>query len=225
MPFTNYTELQAEIVLWLGDRTDLVTRVPTFITLTEDALSRDLRSREQHERIIAILNEQFEWLPEDFGKLDYIMVKDGEQGRRQRLKYKTMAQLDAMDIEEQASALPSCFSTIGNQIRFWPEPTPLVTPPGNPDPLMEPQKFRHFEIGYWRRIDNLTDSVPVNEILVRYPMLYLYGALVQAEPYIANLEQSMFWKQQYNEALAGANIGDSVDTRSTPSISLPEDAP
>lgn len=222
MPFTNYTDLQAEIVLWLGDRPDLTARIPSFITLAEEALSGGLRCREQHERSIALLTEEFEWLPDDFAKIDTVRFSAGD-GKYIRLTFRTMAQLDAMPPAE-ASGTPVHFSIVGPQIRFWPAPTPFETPDGV-DPDLEPEKCRHFELVYWTRIASLTATEPVNVVLERYPSLYLYGTLVQAEPYMVGDERLPMWATKYEEALARANGMDKFDTQSTPAITTPEDAP
>src|SRR5262252_825012 len=97
MAFANRGELEAEIIAWLGDRTDLVPKVPTFVAIAEETMNGTLRCREQHERALALLTEQFEYLPANFAAQDYLTVGDGSVGTnnsRMRLPYKTMQQID-----------------------------------------------------------------------------------------------------------------------------------
>src|SRR5262245_13525829 len=112
MPFGNYAELQAEIVGFLGERTDLIAKVPSFITLCEQTIAAQLRSRETHERAIALLTEEFEYLPSNFAAVDYCRFGDGNGGYG-RLKYRTMQQLDNEWHNARATDAPCAFSIIG----------------------------------------------------------------------------------------------------------------
>lgn len=217
MPFGNYTELQAEIVGWLGDRTDLVARIPSFITLAEEGLNGRLRCREQHQRALALLTETYEYLPANFAAIDYLIVRDGSGGEV-RAKYRTGQQLDNEWHGAQAVDLPCAYTVIGNQIRFAPPPTPFVVPDGV-DPDLQPAKCRHFEIWYWTKVAPLTSPGSFNTVLLNYPSLYLYGALVEADPYLANDARVQLWAARYQAALDAANLMDQNDTKAQLTIS------
>jgi hypothetical protein len=225
MPFATYAELQAEIIGFLGDRTDLILKVPSFVALCEENLNARLRCREQHERALALLTERFEYLPANFAAVDYIKVQDGKGGEV-RAKYRTMQQLDSEWHNKAAVDLPCAFSIIGTQIRFAPAPTPFVIPDGV-DPDLEPAKCRNFEIGYWTKVAPLTAPESFNVVLTTYPSLYLFGSLLEAEPYLAHDERVQLWGARFESAIKAANEMDANDTKAAMQISsaLGDDPP
>lgn len=225
MPFQTYQELQDELVRWLGERTDLVPQIPAFIALAEETISGDLRCREQHERALALLTEEYEYLPANFAAVDYVSFGTGN-GDRVRVPYRTMQQIDALGLSGTQTDAPCAFSIVGPQIRFAPAPTPFVTPDGV-DPDLEPQKCRHFEMVYWTKVAPLgvLPEAEKNVVLLNYPSIYLFGSLCAAEPYLVNDARLPLWKAQYAESIERANGLDKAGTLATMAISTPGDAP
>lgn len=221
MAIDTYSKLQAAVVGFLGDRADLIDQVPNFIALGEETLYGDLRCRENHTRAIAILNEQYEYLPDNFAAIDEVAVEDGN-GKRRGLRSRTMAQLDNADYGDVVpeAGLPCAYSIVGKQIRFAPKPDGLVVPPGV-DPALEPAKVRHFELVYYMKLPPLEAPASTNTILQNYPSLYLYASLQAAEPYLAHDERVGLWKTQYAEAVARANLMGKVGTMGSPAVSMP----
>lgn len=228
MAFGNRAELEAEIIAWLGERTDLVPKVPAFIAIAEEAMNGTLRCREQHERALALLTEQFEYLPANFAAHDYLTVGNGTVGgsaSRVRLPYKTPQQIDDEGLGSNGSReMPCAYSVTGLQIMFAPPPTPFVIPDGV-DPDLEPQKCRHFELIYWTKVAPLTDAASTNVVLQNYPSVYLFGALVAAEPYMVNDPRVQLWAEQYVGAVERANGMDKIGSHSQMARALPEYAP
>jgi hypothetical protein len=224
MAFGNRGELETEIISWLGERTDLIPKVPSFIVLCEEMISGRLRCREQHERALALLNEEYEWLPTNFAAVDHVVAGSGA-GDRARLPYRTLQQLDSQGQSHSTSTdMPCAFSIIGNQIRFSPPPTPFVIPDGV-DPDLQPGLCRHFEIVYWTKVAPLTAPASYNVVLQQYPSIYLFGSLVAAEPYLVNDPRVQLWASAFNDAIDSANGLDKMGTLTTPQVSLPEYAP
>jgi hypothetical protein len=223
MAFGTLSELLTALQGWLGDRTDLVDQLPNFVALAEEDMSGKLRARELHDRVVALLTEEYEWLPVDFAAVDYLAFGSGS-GDRVRLPYRTMQQIDNDKRYGQSLETPCVYSIIGTQIRFAPPPTPIVVPPGV-DPDLEPWKARHFELVYWRKVAPLTAPASTNVVLTNYPSCYLYGSLVAAEPFILNDARLGMWKGLYEEALDRASAGDKRDTHAAMVVSMPGDAP
>jgi hypothetical protein len=224
MPFQTYQQLQDELVRWLGERTDLVPQIPAFIALAEETISGDLRCREQHERALALLTEEFEYLPANFAAVDYVRYGSGA-GDHVRVPYRTGQQIDALGLSGQQTVAPCAFSIIGTQIRFAPAPTPFEAPAGV-DPDLQPEKCRHFEIMYWTKVATLGPAPDAaNVVLLNYPSVYLFGSLCAAEPYMANDQRLPLWKAQYGEAVDRANGMDKAGTLATMQISAPGDTP
>jgi len=81
---------------------------------------------------------------------------------------------------------PKAYSIIGNDIQLRP----------TPDSAYE------IEMLYYKYFTPLSDSAPTNEMLTNHPDAYLYGALVEAEPYLQNDKRLQTWSTLYDRAKA-----------------------
>jgi hypothetical protein len=213
----DYAGLQATILDWLADRVELSTRIPTFIALAERRMYRQLRAKEMQSRAVAILNDEYEYLPYDFIEIISIAAGAGKGNsggwpeQRMRLRGMSNGQLENTYSMSNtgnylgtpvSAQLPEAFAVVGKQIRFAPKPTPLTDLPPQ---IMDPTLYRNFEAVYWQRFLPLSDTQTTNEILNVYPELYLYGALIEAEPYLVNDERIGIWKGFWDEAVRDIN--------------------
>jgi hypothetical protein len=64
-----------------------------------------------------------------------------------------------------------------------------------------PDSVYTLKLTYFGKIPALSDSNTTNFLLSNYPQVYLYGALVEAQPYIMNDERLTTWISLYNEAV------------------------
>ena len=81
-----------------------------------------------------------------------------------------------------ATGKPKAFSIIGNNIQLRPIP----------DSVYE------IEILYFKHFTALSDSNTTNDMLTHHPDAYLYGALVEAEPYLQNDKRIQVWSAYYD---------------------------
>jgi hypothetical protein len=81
---------------------------------------------------------------------------------------------------------------MGNEIKLNPIPDSTYT----------------LKLSYFGKIPALSNSNTTNYILSNYPQVYLYGALVEAQPYIINDERLPTWLTLYNEAVQLINRDD-----------------
>jgi hypothetical protein len=79
---------------------------------------------------------------------------------------------------------PKAYSIKGNDIQLRPIP----------DGVYE------IEIAYYKHFTALSDSNTTNDMLTNHPDAYLYGALVEAEPYLMNDKRITVWQQFYDRA-------------------------
>lgn len=63
----------------------------------------------------------------------------------------------------------------------------LVGGTGNPE----------FSLTYLQEVPLMEDDLDANWLLTREPMLYLYGALIEAAPYIQDDERVLIWATQF----------------------------
>jgi hypothetical protein len=181
MAITNYSELKSAIADWL-DRTDLTDQIPDFITLAEARHKRDFKLRRMETRVTAdtIADTEYYTLPDNYVAMRNIQLNNDP---KTPLEYLTPEQMDRIYAGSNKGK-PKAYSIIGNDIQLRP----------TPDSAYE------IEILYFKHFAALSDSAPTNEMLTNHPDAYLYGALVEAEPYLQNDKRLQTWSSLYDRA-------------------------
>ena len=197
MALDTYTNLQIEIALWLN-RQDLVAQIPTFVRLLEAQVESDpkMRVREMIVRAVATTELEFTLLPTDFLALHNIQLNTSP--RVTPLYAATMAEVDEVRKANPQGGTPTRFCIVGSSIELAPVPTEEV----------------QVEITYYQRIPALNDTTQTtNWMLDRHPGLYLYGSLLQAEPYLKNDERITVWLAAYQGLVDNIDLSNEQATK------------
>jgi hypothetical protein len=189
MAISTYTELKSAISDWLN-RDDLTSVIPTFITLAEAGMERVLRTRHMLNRSTASIDTQYSAFPADF--LEVRSVKLTSVAPIQPMEFQTMEAMDGLDAKSSAGGKPMYYSVVGNQLRVHPVPAGTYT----------------AELAYYAKLDKLSDSVSTNWLLTQSPDAYLYGALMQAAPYLKDDERVPVWTTLYAAAVQAIQTAD-----------------
>tara|TARA_R100001509_G_scaffold165702_1_gene149092 strand:+ start:7141 stop:7770 length:630 start_codon:yes stop_codon:yes gene_type:complete len=189
MALTSYTELKTSIANYLN-RSDLSSVIPDFITLAEAKMNRVLRLRVMQKRVstTTVANDEFVDLPSDFLEMVQFFV---DSNPNVVLDYVNPTEIE-LDNLRDTSGTPQQYSIIGNEIKLNPIPDSVYT----------------LKLTYFSEIPTLSDSTTTNYILSNYPQVYLYGSLLEAQPYILNDERIQVWMTLYNEAIQLINRDD-----------------
>ena len=189
MALTSYTELKTSIANYLN-RSDLNSIIPDFITLAESKMNRVLRLRVMQKRVstTTATGDAFVDLPSDFLEMIQFFV---DSNPNVVLDYVNPTEIELDNLRE-ASGTPQQYSIIGNEIKLNPIPDSTYT----------------LKLTYFGKVPTLSDSNTTNYILSNYPQVYLYGALLEAQPYILNDERITVWMSLYNEAIQLINRDD-----------------
>ena len=185
MAITTYAELQTATANWL-DRTDLTSRIPEFIELAEANFNRVIRQPD----MVATDNSfsiagRYTTLPTDTLEIIRIVV---DLTPVIVLEYLTPEEISERRIVMSSTGKPYYFTTIGgatNQLEVLPSPDSTYT----------------SSIVYYTRIAVLSDSATSNWLLASHPDIYLFGTLVEAEPYLKNDERMTMWTTRLDKAL------------------------
>ena len=189
MALTTYTELKASVADWLN-RSDLTAAIPDFISLAEAQIERTLRTRQMIVRANASFNVEFGATPADF--LEVRSFKLSGTNPPTPLSFMTIDALDAESTKFTASGRPKFFGVVGGQFRLVPTPdTNYAT-----------------ELTYYAKLSKLSASVASNFILSASPDIYLYGALLQAAPYLQDDNRISVWATLYERALNDLQTAD-----------------
>jgi len=181
MAISNYSELKTAVANWLA-RSDLTSRIPEFIDMAESELNDELRAREMITTTNINPSQVNKYVSLPTGFLELIAFNDDFGEPLKEISYE--------ELEERAyssaSARPEYY-VIGARIDFE----------------RKANASYNFPMRYYQRLDIATDTT--NSVLTNWPNLYLYGSLIQAEPYIMNDERMPVWERRYKKALDKAN--------------------
>ena len=185
MAITTYAELQTATANWL-DRTDLTARIPEFIELAEANFNRVIRQPDMVAKDDSFsISSRYTTLPTDTLEIIRIVV---DLTPVIVLEYLTPEEISERRRVMTATGRPYYFTTIGgstNQLEVLPSPDSTYT----------------ASIIYYTRIAALSDSATSNWLLAAHPDIYLFGTLVEAEPYLKNDERMPMWTTRLDKAL------------------------
>ena len=67
---------------------------------------------------------------------------------------------------------------------------------------------------YYKTVDALSDSNTTTTMLTQNPDVYLYGSLLEAEPFLMNDQRVQLWATAFQQALADIQEQDNKDRHS-----------
>ena len=180
-----YAQLQTEIANWL-DRTDLTATIPTFIELAEANFNRVIRQPDMITKDDSFsISGRYTTLPTDTLEIVRIVL---DLTPVVVLEYMTPEELSERRGSLTGGGKPYYFTTVGgstNQLEV----------------LRSPDSTYTASIIYYTRIAALSDAATTNWLLTNHPDIYLFGTLVEAEPYLKNDERMPMWTSRLDKAL------------------------
>jgi hypothetical protein len=202
MALSTYAELKTSIGDWLN-RSDLTNAIPDFISLAEAQVERTLRTRQMIVRANASFDAQYGAVPADF--LETKSLKLTSTNPQTPLEFLSIDALDNKASEYTGSGKPRFFGVVGGQFRLVPVPDATYT----------------TELTYYAKLTKLSNSVTTSWLLTSSPDIYLYGALLQAAPYLQDDARIQVWSSLYDRAMSelqtaddrGASSGGALLTR------------
>jgi hypothetical protein len=189
MSFTSYSELQTTIAGYLA-RTDLTTQIPDFIRLAELRLRRDLRIRQMLKSVTTatVANDETVELPSDFLEVrDFVVV--GNPVRP--LNYYSPSAFNR-NTRTWEIGKPVDYTVLANDFQLAPIPDTVYT----------------LKMFYFAAPTFLSDSNTSNAFLANTPDALLYGALLEAAPYLMDDARINTWGTMFDRAMASITRSD-----------------
>ena len=200
MALDTFAGLKATIADYLN-RDDLTSIIPSFITIAEAKFNRKLRTRQMVKRANGQIETAFFAYPSD-----WLQAKEFQLNTNPivRLQFVTEAYGDELKSNRYVSTGQPVYYTItGTQLEFIPTPDSTYS----------------AELTYYAKIPALSDSNTSNWLLAYAPDLYLYGALMEAAPYLKDDERLPVWSQMYVNSLGDIEVADQrASVSSTPLV-------
>lgn len=188
MALSTYSELKTAVADWLN-RSDLTTQVVDFITLAEAEMKRRLR-RSSTRTTLTISSEETT-APATMAELRDVYLESGSVYRDVPIRICTPSML----AERRARA----GGTTGR-------PTDIAYIAGKLVVAPTPDQSYTARIHYFTQLTALSDASTTNTILTEAPDAYLFGALLQAEPYLEHDERIPVWREKFDRAIDQLNI-------------------
>jgi hypothetical protein len=173
MSITTYAELQSSIADWLL-RDDLTSVIPTFISLAEAKFNRRIRDYRMVKRATAQVDTPYFAIPSDWQENIRFQLNTSPITT---LEYVTPDQAAEEKRLYNSSGRPAFFTMIGDQFQIVPAPDSQYD----------------AELTYYSKIPALSGSNTSNWLLEKAPDIYLYGALMEAAPYLDDDARIQVW--------------------------------
>ena len=195
MAISNYTELQTAVANWL-DRDDLTARIPEFIALAEARFNRILRLRSMEAKYTAntVASQRNLALPTSYIQMRNFQVNTSPLTT---LSYVTPEIYDRL-WGGSTSGTPKFYTILANEVSFGPIPGSVM----------------EVEMLFYKKFDNLSGSVATNWLITNAPDIYLYGSMLEAEPFIMNDERVPLWAAALERGVSDLQEQDNKDRHS-----------
>ena len=196
MAIGTFAELKTAAANWL-DRSDLTDRIPEFISLAEARFNRVLRIRDMETVSTAISTTA--------GTREYSLPTGFVQMKEFHLSTDPITPLAYITPEMMsrmwagsAKAKPQVFTIIADNVRLGPNPDAVYT----------------TSMLYYKTFTALSASNTTSDMLTNNPDVYLYGTLLEAEPFIMNDERVPLWATAFKQAIDDIQNQDNKDRHS-----------
>lgn len=189
MSFTSYSDLQTTIAGYLA-RSDLTTQIPDFIRLAETRLRRDLRIRQMLKSVTTqtVAADSTVELPSDFLEVrDFVVVGSPVVP----LNYYSPTAF-SRNTRSWESGKPKDYTVLATDFQLSPIPDSNYT----------------VKLFYFAAPTFLSDSNTSNAFLANTPDALLYGALLEAAPYLMDDARINTWGTMFDRAMASITRSD-----------------
>lgn len=185
----NYGDLKEKVQSYVNRKeTEFVNNIPLFIALAERKIFRQLRAP-VNERIITFTPAPSETaaqiqLPDDYLELKLVVFNSTRVLKRiseQRYYFEK-----ENNYRTGITGTPVYFARIGNTLNLIPEPD-------TEDPV---------QMYYWAdQSGSMIDDTDASPLLRMAPDLYLYGALLEAQPWLKNDPRITTWSEMFRSTM------------------------
>jgi hypothetical protein len=175
--------------------------IPSFISMAEAQISRDVRDRRMVKRATAEIDTEYSQIPADWQETIRFELLGTPVAP---LSFISPSKASEKKAQFVGSGKPQYFTLIGSGIQVVPAP----------------DNTYQSELTYYAKIDALSDVSPTNWLLTYAPDVYLYACLLQASPYLDNDERMATWSALYQRGVDGINLLDERASTGSAKLSM-----
>ena len=179
MAISTYAQLKTAVLNWADD-TELTAVVADFVTLAEQQIRRDVRTREQLTAVTGALTDGAAALPSDFLEARQLVIDDA------------VVEYVAEDIwVTQPNASEAIYYTIDS--------SSIKVQGGSTD---------SYTLTYYQQYTALSADTDTNWLLTNAAEVYLWGAVAEAHAYKRDPEAETYYRNRYERAVAALNAAE-----------------
>lgn len=197
MALDTYANLQSAIITWAmrDGEADFAAAVPDFITGCEQLINYGAQSSDALRT--SDMETSVTLTPDANGICT--LPTDYLTWRRVTANTSPLRDLELVAADWANHRYP--ISDPGNPKFFFIKGSSLYIVPGCSSTVT---------LDYYQKIPALSDANPTNWLLSKAPMIYLYGSLMQAAPFMMDDSRLATWGKLFSEATAGFNASDDL---------------
>ena len=195
MAINTYSTLQTAVANWL-ERNDLTDRIPEFISLAEATFNRTLRLRAMETTVSDTTpsGSKEDALPTSYLQMREIHLTTSPVISLAYITPEIMYRIRA----GSNNGKPNAYTIVGDNILFGPPP----------------DAGYGYSMTYYKAFDALGDDTQTNWLILNAPDLYLYGTLLQAEPFLMNDVRVPLWERGVRQVINDLQEQDDRDRHS-----------
>ena len=186
MSISTYAELQEGIRAWIN-APEIDQSIASFISLAEAKFNRRIRDYRMVKRATAEIDAGYAAVPADWLQTVRFQLNTTPITT---LEYVTPDQAAEERVRFVSSGQTRFFTVIGKQFQFVPAPDGTLD----------------GELTYYSKIPALSDEETSNWLLEVAPDAYLYGALMEASPYLDDAEKMNIWGGLLEQAMQALRV-------------------
>ena len=175
MSITTYAELKTAVANWLH-RDDLTAIIPDLITVAENRIFREVRIRVMESTFTGTIASGVIAVPADYLELKFAYINASPTSQLQRA---SASQIYAKYPFRTAASKPTMIGREGTNFIFGAYPDSAYTVSGI----------------YYAAPTGIATSA--NALFLANPDLYLFGALAEAAPFVADDPKVQLWEAKY----------------------------
>ncbi len=185
MNIVDYDSLQAAVADWMN-RSDLSVRILDFIGFVEAEVIRRVRRKSVRASVVFNAGSDQWVLPSDCAELRSLRLDTGIPSQGGPIKIVTQEVLSAQRASSAPTGRPRYASVLTGSLMLVPTP----------------DADYQVDMIYYQKLTPLSTGNETNWLILEAPDVYLYGALVAAEPYVENDERMPMWKERFEDGIA-----------------------
>lgn len=183
----NFREVQDAVADWLN-RDDLTSRIPTFVNNAILSLERKFNFQYMESVETYIDTSVYTLMaPTDYKHPRFMYVVDSSGNRTLLTHLDPKGAIAAYPNFAQNLGKPTVFATVEGGTAFLLRPTP--------------DNAYTFELHYYAKSAPLVNDTDTNWLTDNAPDVLIYGALMQAEPFLGTVDLNPVWEQRFNSEL------------------------